>query len=131
MQLPEGERSILSFFPSSTKASQASKEIIQAGLVTDSGAIEVDRVSRYGVNNNDEINGPINNARTISGPTLYSSSSGQEGPDPLLAASDSASGMAGRGAGMAGGEAFMLTIVTADENVEQAVQIIKKCGGRV
>ncbi|MGE5390936.1 MAG: hypothetical protein ACM3PE_07715 [Deltaproteobacteria bacterium] len=129
MQLPEGERSILSFFPSSTRASGASKEIIQAGLVTDSGAISVDRVSSYGVSYNHELNSPINNARTISGLTLYGSDSG--GPNPLLAATDSASGMASDGAGMAGGEAFMLTVVTAGENVDQAVAIIKKYGGRV
>lgn len=131
MQLPEGERSILSYFPSSTRASQASKEIIQSGLVTDSGSISVDRVSAYGVSYNAELNNPINNARTVSGPTLYGASAGDNGPDPLLAATDSASGMATDGASIAGGEAFMLTVVTADENIDQAVAIIKKCGGRV
>lgn len=131
MQLPEGERSILSFFPSSTKASRASKEIIQAGLVRDSESISVGRTSSYGVSYNAELNNPINNARTVSGLTLYGSGASDDGPDPLLAASDSASGMAAGGAGMAGGEAFMLTVVTANENVDQAVSIIKKCGGRV
>lgn len=131
MQLPAGERSILSFFPSSTRASQASKEIIQAGLVRDSESISVDRISRYGVSYNAELNNPINNARTVSGPTLYGVSAGDDGPDPLLAATDSASGTASDGAGMAGGEAFMLTVVTANNDVDQAVAIIKKCGGRV
>lgn len=131
MQLPEGERSIFAFFPSSTRASNASKEIIQAGLITDSDSISVDRVSSYGVSYNHELNNPVNNARTVSGLTLYGASSGGDGPDPLLAATDSASGMAADGAGMAGGEAFMLTVVTADENVEQAVAIIKNYGGRV
>lgn len=131
MQLPKGERSIMAFFPSSTRASRASKEIIQAGLVSDSDSISVDRVSRYGMSYNDEMNNPINNARTISGVTLYGTSSAGDGPDPLLAATDSASGMATDGAGMAGGEAFMLTVVTVDKNVEQAVSIIKNHGGQV
>ncbi|NLW90233.1 MAG: hypothetical protein GXY34_01340 [Syntrophomonadaceae bacterium] len=129
MQLPEGQRSIISFFPSGTRASGASKEIIQAGLVSDSEAISVDRVSSYGVSYNHEMNSPINHTSTISGPTLYGADSG--GANPLLAASDSASGMASDGAGIAGGEAFMLTVVTADANVDRAVGIIKKFGGRV
>ncbi|WP_054694219.1 hypothetical protein [Syntrophomonas palmitatica] len=131
MELPKGERSILAYFPSSTKASAAAKEIVNAGLVQDSDSIQVDRVSRYSLNNNKDINGPINNARTLSGPTLYSASSGSQGPDPLLASSDSASGMADGGAGMAGGSPFLLTVITKEENVSQAVQIIKNHGGRV
>ena len=131
MQLPEGERSILAFFPSSTRASNASKEIIQSGLVKDSESISVERASNYGVSYNHELNSPINNAGTVSGIALYGSGSGGDGPDPLLAATDSASGMVSDGAGMAGGEAFMLTVVTADENVEQAVNIINNYGGRV
>ncbi len=131
MELPRGERSIMAYFPSSTKASAAAKEIVNAGLVQDSDSIQVDRVSRYNLTNDNNINGPINNARTISGPTLYSSSSGPQGPDPLLAASDSASGMSDGGAGMAGGSPFMLTVVTKEENVNRVVEIIKAQGGRV
>jgi len=131
MQLPDDKRSILSFFNSSNSADDASREIIQAGLVMEPGSISMERVSQYGVSYNHELNNPVNNAWTISGLTLDGSDSSGDGPDPLLAATDSASGMATDGAEMAGGEAFMLTVVTANENVDQAVAIIKNFGGRV
>ena len=49
----------------------------------------------------------------------------------MLAASDSTSGFGNPDAGAAGGTAFLLTIVTEEENVEEAVKIIKENGGRV
>lgn len=141
MQLEKGEKSILAYFPSSNQAQNAAEEMCRAGLVPDSASVQVDRISRYGVNNDSEYNSPINNATTLSGPTIYSSSasratesspSGIEGgADPLLAASDSASGLGNPDADTAGGSAFMVTLVTSEENVARAVEIIKSNSGRV
>lgn len=131
MQLEKGERSILSYFPSSTKAEQAFQQLQEAGIPIDEGSMAIDRISRYDMRINNEINSPINNAISLSGPTLYSSSAGEDGPDPLLAASDSASGIGNPDAGAAGGSAFLLTIVTEENNVEEAIKIIKENDGKV
>ncbi len=129
--LEKGERSILSYFPSSTKAEKAFQELKEAGIPIDEGSMQIDRISRYDMRINDEINNPLNNAETLSGVTLYSSSSGGEGASPLLAASDSASGIGNPDAGAAGGTAFLLTVVTEEDHVQEAVQIIKENEGRV
>lgn len=129
--LAKGERSILAFFSSSTAAQNALKELKEAGIPIDEGSIAIDRISRYDMRINNEMNNPINNALTLSGPVLYSSSSPAGGPNPLLAASDSASGLGNSDAGAAGGTGFLLTVVTKEEKVEEAIKIIKENGGRV
>lgn len=93
--LEKGERSIFAYFPSSINADKASKELKGAGIPIDEGSIAIDRISRYNMRMDDERNQPVNNALTLSGPVLYSSSP-VEGPNPLLAASDSASGIGNR-----------------------------------
>lgn len=131
-QLDKGERSVLAYFPSSTKAKKAFDEILEAGLVKDSESLQVDRISRYSVSNDSEYNNPINNASTISGVTIYSSSAGlDQGSSPLLAASDSASGLGNPGGGAAGGQAFMLTAVSCENNLDEIVRIIKSNDGKV
>lgn len=131
MQLDNNEHSVLGFFPSSTKAQKAVDALKSSGLASDPSAIQLDRTSRYGMTNDSQYNSPINNAITLSGPTLFSNSMGiDDGANPLLAASDSASGM-GNSDGMAGGEAFLVTLVTMQSNVEKAVSIIKANGGQV
>ncbi|NLB88177.1 MAG: hypothetical protein GX790_02970 [Syntrophomonadaceae bacterium] len=129
--LEKGERSILAYFSSSANAEKALKELKKAGIPIDEGSIAIDRISRYDMRMNNEINSPINSAVTLSGPVLYSSSSPDEGPNPLLAASDSVSGIGNPDAGAAGGTSFLLTVVTREEIVEEAIKIIKENGGRV
>jgi len=132
VQMKKGERSILAYFPSSTRAQQAATELRQAGLVEEPGSLQVDRISRFGVKNDTEYDNPINAATTLSGVTLFAGDSDQvEGTDPLLAADPSASGVGDRGYGVAGGQAFLLTLVTGEQNVERAIKIIKANGGRV
>jgi len=132
MELDKNEHSILAFFPSSTKAHNAMEAVKKANLVTDEGAIQVDRISRFGVVNDSEYNNPINNALTLHGPTLYSNSAGiDDGANPLLAANDTETGRGINNDNLAGGESFMLTIVTSNDNIEKAVSIIKDQGGRV
>lgn len=129
MELEQGEHSILSFFPSSDKAQEAAQALMEAGLVPEPGAIQVDRITRYSPADEEEYNSPINNAVTLSGVTLYSASQGEEGTNPLLAVMDSASGIGNPNAGIPGRHGFMLTLVTAKENMEAALEIIKAYDG--
>lgn len=130
MQLPKGERGILSYFPSSARAQEAAEELVRAGFE----AVEIDRVSRYGTEFNKEFNNPINNAASLAGLTGYSDGSGGGQGDAMRvmqAADPSASGYGLDGYGVAGGKAFLLTAVVPEERVEEAVEIIKKRGGQV
>ncbi|MGB9826786.1 MAG: hypothetical protein ACPLRU_08935, partial [Desulfofundulus sp.] len=94
MQLNSGERSILAYFPSSTKARRAIEELKAAGYET----ISLDRVSRFGVEDNAEVNYAIaGRAETITGLTLFSAgtdSLSNSESRVLKAADPSVSGMA-------------------------------------
>ena len=125
MQLKPGERSILSYFPTTNKAQQAGDELLKAGF----SEIQIDRISRYGFNSDASFDNPINNAKTISGLTHFSADG--ESRNTLLAADPTASGYGDRNYGIAGGQAFLLTLVTVDDRVNEAVGIIKKYGGTV
>lgn len=125
MQLEQGERSILAYFPTSSKARQAGRELQRAGFTE----MQIDRISRFGFNADASFDNPINNADTLSGLTQFSADG--ESRNTLLAAEPSASGIGNRGYGVAGGRAFLLTLVTTEDRVEEAVQIIKKNDGMV
>lgn len=129
MKLAPGERSILSYFPSSNKAQEAAKVLQDSGI----GEVQIDRVSRYGAEIDAHYNNPINRAQTVTGPTLYSEDK-QDMDDNtrvLLAADPSASGYGAEDYGVAGGRAFLVTVVTNEEKLDQAVDIIKQHGGEV
>lgn len=129
MQLAPGERSILSYFPSSSVAQKAAEALKNAGI----GEVQVDRVSRYGVNIDAHYNNPINRAQTLTGPTLFSEDMQEIDQDKrvLLAADPSVSGYGDEDYGEAGGRAFLLTVVTGEGKLDQAVDIIKQHGGEV
>jgi len=130
MQLEPGEKSFLAYFPTSKAAEQAAGELKKAKL----GTVQVDRISRYGVNLDAHYNNPINRAATISGPTIYSDSNAENRNDServLLAADPSASGIGDKDYGVAGGRAFLLTLVTSEEKSGQAQSIINAHGGKV
>lgn len=132
MELNKNERSILAFFPSSTMALKAREALWKAHLVSDEGNIQIDRISRFGVVDDSSYDNPVNSAITLHGPTIYSNSEGiDDGANPLMAANDTETGRGINSDNLAGGEAFMLTLVTTQDNVEQAVAIIKSNGGRV
>jgi len=132
VELNKNERSILAFFPSSTMAQKAVEALKNAGLVPDEGNIQIDQISKFGVINDSEYNNPVNNALTLHGPTLYSNSAGiDDGLNPLLAANDTEMGRGINSDNLAGGESFMLTLMTTHDKVERAVAIIKSNGGRV
>ncbi len=130
MKLAPGERSILSYFPSSNQAQKAVDALKNAGL----SETRLDRVSRYGVTTDANYNNPINNAATLTGVTLFSEGTSDElDPDArvLAGADPSVSGYGAKDYGVAGGKAFLVTVVTNEEKLDQAVEIIKKYGGSV
>lgn len=126
MELDKNERSIFGFFPSSTKARKAMEELKEANLVPGEGYMQIDRISRHAVVNDSEYNNPINNAATLHGLTNYSNSDGLDHDmNPLLAANDSESGRGVYDDNFSG-KSFMVTLVTDEDNVEKAVQIMKE-----
>jgi hypothetical protein len=129
MQLPPGQRSILSYFDSSTLAEKARQALKDAGF----DETRVDRVSRYGAANDAHYSNPLNRATTITGPTLFGGDKEEMDADTrvLLAADPSVSGYGDANYGVAGGKAFLLTIVTGEKRVDQAVDILKQHGGQV
>lgn len=129
-RLEPGERSILSYFPTPARAQEAADELRRAGFQN----IQIDRVSRYGVESDAYFNNPINNATSIAGLTIYSDGTGENLGDSgrvLLAADPSASGYGDSDYGVAGGKAYLLALVTPEERVKEAVEIIKRNGGVV
>jgi len=96
--------------------------------------IQIDRISRYGVESDAHFNNPINNASSLAGLTIYSDGTGENLGDSgrvLLAADPSASGYGDIDYGLSGGRAFLLALVTSEDRVDEAVNIIKKNEGMV
>jgi len=128
MQLSPGERSILAYFPSSTAAQEAVKALKGAGI----SDVQLDRISRYGVNHDDQYNNPVSGqAETLTGLTLFSADTDHFNDNDariLMGADPSVEGYAPPGYGMAGGKAFLVTVVTKDENIDAASAILKDKG---
>lgn len=131
MELGPNERSILAYFPSSDTASAAKAELLEAGYQI----VQVDRVSRFGVNTDRQLNNPVaGQADTGTGLTLFSADTDQYANNDarvLMGADPSNSGMAAHDYGVAGGHAFMVTVVTQNDHVDQAVKILESHDGLV
>lgn len=127
MKLEPGERSILASFTSWTRAEDAVKALKEAGL----GTVQLARAGKYaGVNDNSDFNDPVRSqAATLSGLTQLE---GDEFPSrnagPLIAADPAASGMSGP---RVDERSVLLTAVVSQDQVDQAVAIIKQNEGRV
>ncbi len=119
MQLESGERSILAYFPTAQQAQEAKEILNQQGFTE----ARIDRVSEYP---NTELYG--NSSATLS--TLILGAESYDGPSPLLAADPDASGMAGYSE-LPGSKSFLLTLVSTEDKINQAVQILKEHGARV
>lgn len=128
MQLGPGERSILAYFGSSREAQKAASELQNLGYED----VQVDRVSKFGVNYDDEYNNPImGRAETVTGLTLYSANTDRfvSNDSRILMVSDpSVSGFAG--VELAGGTAFLVTVVTDEKQIQLAEEVLKKHGGK-
>jgi len=130
LKLSPGERSILSYFSASDQAQKAIDALKKAGI----NEVRLDRVSRYGAVPDKEYNNPINNAQSLTGITMFSSETNEiTGSDAgvLLGADPSASGYGCADYGVAGGRAFLVTVVTNEKQLDKAVEIIKQHGGEV
>lgn len=124
------ERTIISYFPSSTKAEAAIKALSSAGM----NDATLKRTSRYGVTNDAERNDPISNAHTLTGLTLFSSDTSDENNASarvLMGADPSVSGLSAEGHGMIGGHAFSVIAFVPEERTEEAVSILKQNDGMV
>jgi hypothetical protein len=127
VQLSPGEQSILAYFPSSAKAQEAAGALKSIGI----GEVQVDRVSRYGVARNRELNNPVaGQAETITGLTLYSSDTDRfdnNDARTLMASDPSVSGMAdGTDEALREPRSFLLTVVTSADRVDEAMRILKE-----
>jgi len=121
-------RSLLAYFPSSTKAEAAVRELNEMGI----REVSIDRISRYGETTDRSLNNPLNDAETITGLTLFSASTSRlanTDTRTLMSADPSNYAMAADNYGVAGGRAFLVTVVTGDEMGERAAQVLKKHGG--
>jgi hypothetical protein len=124
------ERTIISYFPSSTKAEAAIKALSSVGM----SDATIKRTSRYGVTNDTQRNDPVSNARSLTGLTLFSSGNLDENNTPtrvLMGSDPSVSGLSAEGHGMLGGHAFSVIAFVPEERTEEAVTILKQNGGMV
>lgn len=129
VELGPNERSILAYFPSSETAMAAKEALLSAGYPV----VQVDQVSKYGYNADDEINNPISGgAISETGLTAYSGDAMADNDARVLIGADpSSSGMSNLNYGVAGGHAFMVTVVTQNSHIDQAVQILESHEGLV
>ncbi|MDN5326779.1 MAG: hypothetical protein PWP41_1475 [Moorella sp. (in: firmicutes)] len=131
MRLERDERSLLAYFPSSTRAQEAINALQEAGI----REVQFDRVGRFGTRYNDQYNNPLaNQANTVTGLTLYSADINplvKTDTRALLAADPSVSGVGLKNYGVAGNEGFLVTVVTSPERVDKAREIIEAHGGRL
>ena len=128
MTLPQGMRSLLAYFPSSTKAEAAVQELKSMGIEE----VSLDRISRYGVSNDANLNNPVNNAETQTGLTMFSANTSRlmdSDTRVLMSADPSNYSMASTGYGQAGGHAFLVTAVTTDDLGDKAAQVREKHDG--
>ncbi len=127
--MQEKEQTIISYFPSSTKAQAAAETLAAAGL-TDT---YIKRTSWYGVSYDPNRNDATANlAGTLTGLTVFSMDTSREtnaAERVLMGADPAVSGMSSRGYGLAGSHAFSLTAFVPASRVAEAVNIIKQNGG--
>lgn len=130
MRLEPGERSVLAYFPSAESAGKAAEELKSMGYHT----VQVDRISRYGESTDSEVNYPVaGGALSNAGLTIFSAEAGDLDANEriLLAADPSASGYGDAGYGVAGGRAFLVTVVTDGGSAGQVEEILEKYGGKI
>jgi hypothetical protein len=127
MRLDPGERSILATFPGTLQAEEAAQRLKEEGY----DAVDVTSIGQFGYEPNSHISDPLaGQAITLSGLTIFGGNEDHLGAaGPLLAASPLASGQSASDAG--GGFGVLLTVVTTEESINRAVELIKEYGGQV
>ncbi len=125
--LNPGERSILATFASSNEAKQAMQALQRAGF----GTVQMDTVSKYPSEPDAHYNNPLTGqAANLSALTLNGAGGGSGDAGPLMAADPAASGLA-QGGDLAGYDSFLLTLVTDESRVREAVSLLKDNGAEV
>ncbi len=129
MKLDPGEHSILATFPTSNKARAAMRSLHEAGIRN----IQLDRISRFREENNTHYNNPVaGQAVSLTGLTAQSAGAiGDQDTGVLVSADPTASGVGMAYYGVAGGQGFMLTVVTNTQKLNQALKLIRENGGQV
>lgn len=126
MKLNPGERSILASFSAGPKAETALRELKAAGF----GTTQLDRVGRYGFRpDTDQQRPAIAGKEESLTAAVLSPAQLDEESAVLLAATPEASGLADPVTEDRG--PFLLTVVTDEAGVSEAVEIIQRHGGIV
>lgn len=122
------EKTIIAYFPSSTKAESA----VQALAAVNVQDVHIKRTGRFGVTYDHTIDDPISRAETLSGLTVFSQNTSNEENNSarvLMGADPSVSGFSRSGNDLAGGHAFMIVAFAPEDKVEQVVALLKENGG--
>ena len=122
------EKTIIAYFPSSTKAESALQALSAIG-VTD---VHIKRTSRYRVTFNPNIDSPLSTAQTLTGLTLFSQNTSNDENNSarvLMGADPSVSGFSRSGNDLAGGHAFSIIAFAPKDKVDQVVAILKENDG--
>lgn len=122
-------RSVLAYFTRREQAERAQSVLRQQGFDT----VQLDRIGRYGGESAQELHNPLTG--NIESLADLSAGADTDGDDAgiLIAADTSASGLA-HGADYDPGieeRAWLVTVVTGEDRVNRAVQILEDTGGTV
>lgn len=121
MQLEPGEKSILAYFPTENKAEAAREVLLEKGY----DEIQIARISS---STNSKAYG---NSNMTSLSTLIMGNGAYDPvPSPLMATDPSVSGMAGSYE-FPQPNAYLLTIVSAEERAGEALQVLKQHDAQV
>lgn len=128
MKLEPGERSILASFKAWEEGHEATVALKRAGFET----VQIDRVSHYGVDPEADRHRPVlGDASSLAGSVLWGHEKNMSSDSVriLLAATPEASGMSGDG--VMDGYNVLVTVVTTEERLDEAVDLLKRHGARV
>lgn len=126
MKLNPGERSILAYFKSSEGALAAKEELKRAGY----SETQLDRVGEYGYNPDMDLEQVGRGSVSLSAATLDTRLRDDD-VRILMAATPEASGLSGPPTTLTDSTPFLLTIVTDEQGVDEAVRICEQHEGRV
>ena len=118
-----GERSILSYFKSSDEAQAARAQLLALGVEV----AQIDSVGRFGSEMGNVVRNPTTGDIT-SQANMILNTDARDDTAILLSADPSVSGLSGE---MVSGFSFLLTAITDEEHVDQAVRVIKHHNGYV
>ncbi len=125
MQLEPGERSILAYFSDLQQAQEAALALKERGYQD----LQIDGISRYP--SRPVYNSyPVNLSSMVLGSREYGSQDYSLSQSPLMAADPSVSGMSSP-TETAQGYSHLLTLVTGQDKIETALQILAQHGARI